>query len=248
MREHCRHPLTICAAQMPFVNKKNCLMPIFCITCRLPWLESTSMSKVSVVGQRVRRRMADLNITTIKELENIAGLPRDSVRHLVSGRTNSLRSGKLPALAAALKMSVEELVSGTAAAPEGAAVTVPVFNQSSHSMQIGRIRFDIATLRVFGTDTMAKLRLIVASGDNMHPTISAGDSVLIDSSLRNVSGDGIYCLQGSDGSLALRRVQVQASAALGIISSDNPKYMPEAGVDLSSVGVYGKVIGVYRSI
>lgn len=206
------------------------------------------MGKVSVIGQRVRRRMVELDISTVKELEGMAGLPRDSIRHLISGRTNSMRAGKLPALAAALKMSVEELVNGTPLAGDAAALVMPLADQIAPTTMLGRMRFDMATLTAFGATPHSSLRWIVAVADNMQPTIQAGDVVMVDASVQEVTGDGIYCLQMSSGSMVFRRVQVMAVGGGANVCSDNANYTAEAIDDVKKIEVLGRVLGVFHKV
>lgn len=204
------------------------------------------MSKLSDIGQRVRRRMVDLNITTVKELEQRAGLPTDSIRHLVSGRTNTIRSSKLPKLASALDMSVDELVHGTATRP-ASAVTMPLSMQDQPRAEVCRLRFDSPALPSFGIAD-GEPAWLVAQSDNMTPTICAGDVVLIDAAVKKVESDGIYCIAGTGGVMTFRRVQHSAVGGHLSLANDNPKYLPETAIKPAELAIVGKVLGAFRRL
>ena len=179
------------------------------------------MSKFSAIGQRVRRRMAELNINTIKELEQKAGLPKDTIRHLVSGRTSTIRSSKLPGLAAALNMTLDELVHGTTGPNYSNAVTMPLSMQEHPDSEVGRLRFDAPALPSFGV-IEGEPAWLVAQSDNMNPTICAGDVVLIDAAVKKVESDGIYCIVSTSGAHSFRRIQMSAVGGLVSLANDNP--------------------------
>ncbi|MBL4906616.1 MAG: helix-turn-helix domain-containing protein, partial [Sneathiella sp.] len=70
--------------------------------------------KLSLLSEVIRRRMYDLNIRTIKALEDEADVPRDTIRNVLSGRTKTIRANKLGPIADALKIEISELI-GTGA-------------------------------------------------------------------------------------------------------------------------------------
>lgn len=66
--------------------------------------------KSSALAQNITRRMDEMGIESIRRLEDIAGLPRDTVRRLVAGRTKMIKRDKLALLARALSITVDELI------------------------------------------------------------------------------------------------------------------------------------------
>jgi SOS-response transcriptional repressor LexA len=239
------------AAFLPLVKSEKILQyrhsALICRPALVRVWSKCRMAKLSMIGQRVRRRMADLDIRTIKELEEKAGLPRDTIRHLISGRTVSVRSNKLPRLAEALKMSVEELVHGGPAGGAEVATLMPMAAQDQPSAQIGRVRFDAQTLPAFGASD-GDPRWMVASTDNMAPTIAPGDVVLVDSSVKAVQADGIYCVVSATGAITFRRIQISSVSGRITLANDNPKYAPETQIKPDSISVAGRVIGCYRRL
>lgn|GEM_PF-1873179 len=87
------------------------------------------VSGLSAIAQIIRRRMWELDIRTVAEVERRAdtiarrngdSVKKDTVRHLLSGRTQNPRSNKLRYIAEALEMSLPALV-GAVEADEPAA-------------------------------------------------------------------------------------------------------------------------------
>lgn len=81
---------------------------------------------LSAIAQTIRRRMWELDIRTISEVERRADtvarrhgdtVKKDTVRHLLSGRTQNPRSNKLRYIAEALDMSLPALVGAEDDAP-----------------------------------------------------------------------------------------------------------------------------------
>ena len=84
------------------------------------------------------------------------------------------------------------------------------------------------------------LHVITATGDSMTPTIESGDFVIVDSSQKRVSSDGIYVLEYS-GSVFIKRVQIFPGDHASILS-DNVRYKPYDVDDLDKLHVIGKCI------
>lgn len=64
------------------------------------------------------------------------------------------------------------------------------------------------------------LRMLHAYDDSMEPTISAGDTLLADSSVRQIAGDGVYVLS-ANSRVFVRRVRQRLDGSHEV-SSDNP--------------------------
>ncbi|CAN7162812.1 helix-turn-helix domain-containing protein [Mesorhizobium amorphae] len=68
-------------------------------------------------------------------------------------------------------------------------------------------------------------RLMVAKGDSMHDTISDGDLMVVDVSIREVINGAIHVLVYG-GMVILKRLQVLRNGVL-LLKSDNPRYQDE---------------------
>lgn len=179
---------------------------------------------LSPLAQRIRLRMAELGYRTIKELEDKAGVPRDSVRRLLSGKTDTPRTSKLEPLARALDMEVDELVGGTKS--KGAT---------------GR-----ATVAALAPNAKAP-EWVSQEADSMAPTINAGEVVLVDRDALALGAGGVF-LVSIGGSEVLRRVSTSVATGKVRVWSDNPAYPPEGEVDAECLKVVGKVLGVFKRL
>ena len=70
-----------------------------------------------------------------------------------------------------------------------------------------------------------KTQMIFASGDSMYPTIEGGDSLLIDTSKKEVYDGRIYCVR-IDGQLYAKRLQKIPPNTVKVISDNEKKYDP----------------------
>lgn len=215
------------------------------------------VSGLSAIAQIIRRRMWELDIRTVAEVERRAdaiarrhgdSVKKDTVRHLLSGRTQNPRSNKLRFIAEALDMSLPALVGAadggvegtalrersTSAAPsqdvgEGDYVFVPRYDVR---MAAGAGAFPTEEAVVdqmpFPRDWLARqlagqpanhLAVVQAMGESMEPVIRSGDDVLLNLSETTVADGGIYALIVND-TLLIKRCFMGPQ---GIeIRSDNP--------------------------
>ena len=71
----------------------------------------------------------------------------------------------------------------------------------------------------------SKTQMIFASGDSMYPTIEGGDSLLIDTSKKEIYDGRIYCVR-IDGQLYAKRLQKIPPSKVKVISDNTQKYDP----------------------
>lgn len=122
-----------------------------------------------------------------------------------------------------------------------------VFENQSNSTNIVRsIDFLETFLRTLpGVVGLTQLHIVTASGDSMAPTIPNRSLCLVDGGQRDISRDGIYCLQ-ADGQIFIKRVQRNLDRTLTLLS-DNTHYPPKT-IDrsvLETVTVVGAVVYVF---
>jgi phage repressor protein C with HTH and peptisase S24 domain len=91
-----------------------------------------------------------------------------------------------------------------------------------------------------------EIQLIKVNGDAMEPTLSSGDMLLIDKSIKNSSGGGIYALCVND-EFMIRRIQYTYEGNKVKIFGDNQRYNP-LEVDRKKVKINGRVVWVGRDI
>ncbi|MEX1082067.1 MAG: S24 family peptidase [Halofilum sp. (in: g-proteobacteria)] len=83
-------------------------------------------------------------------------------------------------------------------------------------------------------------RLVAVRGDSMEPTLSEGDSILVDTAITGIRDDAIYVIRAGQELLQVKRLQRDYIGGVWIIS-DNPAYEdmhlgPEKAGQLEIVG------------
>jgi phage repressor protein C with HTH and peptisase S24 domain len=86
------------------------------------------------------------------------------------------------------------------------------------------------------------LALISVKGDSMEPSLSDGDTILVDTTDRQFEANAIYVLQ-LGGSLLVKRIQRKMDGTV-VIKSDNKAYEPEMvrGDMVEQLKVVGRVV------
>lgn len=90
-----------------------------------------------------------------------------------------------------------------------------------------------------------KLKLLIANGDAMSPTINDRDIVLIDINIKKPNKDGLY-LFDLHGELFIKRIVFNEFENSAQIISDNPLYPPIEVTDLSKLHCLGKINAVCK--
>lgn len=122
-----------------------------------------------------------------------------------------------------------------------------VFENQSNSIDIVRsIDFLTSFLRTLpGVIGVNHLHIVTANGDSMEPTIPHRALCLVDGGQRDISRDGIFCIQ-ADGQIFIKRVQRNIDRTLTLIS-DNQRYKPQtiSREHLDAACVIGAVVYVF---
>jgi len=84
-------------------------------------------------------------------------------------------------------------------------------------------------------------------GDSMSPTLSDGDTILVDTEDRWMLRDGIYALQSASGIL-VKRLSVHPVTKRLAILSDNSAYPSFPDCDPAAIGIIGRLIWAGRRI
>lgn len=93
-----------------------------------------------------------------------------------------------------------------------------------------------------------ELALVFAKGDSMEPTISDNETVLIDTSVKDLSDGQIYVIRNDDH-LLVKRIQKLWNDGVKLLS-DNKEYPPQeiSSTDLERLEVIGKVVWVGKDL
>ena len=113
-------------------------------------------------------------------------------------------------------------------------IQIPVYGNVTASMGYGISVYDENQTGVYEISSKlakdigivsGKTQMIFASGDSMYPTIEGGDSLLIDTSKKEVYDGRIYCVR-IDGQLYAKRLQKIPPNTVKVISDNEKKYDP----------------------
>ena len=87
------------------------------------------------------------------------------------------------------------------------------------------------------------LLVLDTTGDSMAPTIASGDRVVIDTSHKAPTPDGLYAIRDTFGSIVVKRLQLMRSSQPSRVKiiSDNPTNASEE-VPLNEMEIVGKVL------
>jgi phage repressor protein C with HTH and peptisase S24 domain len=179
------------------------------------------------------------------------------------GHENGSR-GVTPAAAAryglAFRVAPEWILFGGAAAvpeerdksflPAAAGDMVDVYNVEASAghgalvdseMVVDRLSFPPGYLRQITSSHPRNLAIIGVKGDSMQTTLADGDLVMIDTSKRDLSFDGLFVLQDGGASLLVKRVGRAARRGWVKLISDNKVY-DAIEREVGEIDVVGKVI------
>jgi hypothetical protein len=113
---------------------------------------------------------------------------------------------------------------------------------------VAHLGFDEGLLKQLSNASSSDLSIIRVRGDSMFPTLTDGDDIMVDRSLRGARVlDGIYVLRRDD-TLAVKRIAVHPGSRRLTISSDNPAYRTWPECDPSEIDVIGRVVWAGRKI
>lgn len=97
--------------------------------------------------------------------------------------------------------------------------------------------------------TPDRLCLIYVMGESMEPTLHAHDVVLVDRSIKELAGDGIYVMV-MDGRLLIKRLQSLPGKKISV-TADNPAYKPfiiDDNLDSPDLYLVGRVVWAGRKL
>lgn len=106
---------------------------------------------------------------------------------------------------------------------------------------VDRLSFPPGYLRQITSSHPRNLAIIGVKGDSMQNTLADGDLVMVDTSKRDLSFDGLFVLQDGGASLLVKRIGRAARRGWVKLISDNRNY-DAIEREVSEIDVVGKVI------
>ncbi|MFN3879836.1 MAG: helix-turn-helix transcriptional regulator [Nitrincola lacisaponensis] len=115
-----------------------------------------------------------------------------------------------------------------------------------HEQPSRRLAFRHKWLRYRGLNEK-DLVLVFAKGDSMEPTIEDNNTLMIDTSQRELNDGAIYVIRSNDH-LIVKRVQRLLNQAVLLIS-DNRAYQPiQVNLDTDDLQVIGRVVWIGKDV
>lgn len=122
----------------------------------------------------------------------------------------------------------------TASAGHGAALM-------EHELVEDHLSFPPQYLREITSTAPKHLAIIRTKGDSMVPTIAEDDLVMVDTTKRDLSFDGLFVIRDDGASLLVKRIGRGTRRGHVMVISDNPRYAATER-PLSDIEVLGKVL------
>lgn len=110
-----------------------------------------------------------------------------------------------------------------------------------HENVVERLSFPPGYLRQITSSHPRNLAIIGVKGDSMLPTLADGDLVMVDTSKRDLSFDGLFVIQDGGASRLVKRIGRAARRGWIKLISDNRNY-DAIEREVSDVDVVGKVV------
>ena len=186
---------------------------------------------------------------TLAELHRRSGVGYDALAKLRSregastSAENAMRIARalgfddqaddLPAVTSVAQGDMVDIYNVEASAGHGSLV--------GHEMIVDRLSFPPGYLRQITSSHPRNLAIIGVKGDSMQNTLADGDLVMIDTTKRDLSFDGLFVIQDGGASLLVKRVGRAARRGWVKLISDNRNYDPIER-EVAEIDVVGKVI------
>lgn len=208
------------------------------------------------IADRLRRARIDAGSDEGTDAARRFGWPVPTYLSHENG-TRGVRADRAADYARAFKVSPEWLMFGRdspaapSEAPPASSDLVPVYNVAASAGYgalvddqeeiIDRLSFPPGYLRRITSANPRDLAIIAVKGDSMAPTLCDNDIVMIDTSKRDLSFDGLFVLRDGGASLLVKRIGRGPRRGTVLLISDNRTYR-DMDRDISDIDVVGKVV------
>lgn len=207
---------------------------------------------MTTMAQRIQELINGSGLS-LRSLASQLGVSYASLSQWATGRNNPSKEA-LITLCEYFSVTPAWLQYGEGSAPEGQSivsgetVAIPLLDVSGSCgfgsvspefvSLVRMIRVSLEFVRVYCSDANARsLHIITCRGDSMEPTLSAGDTVIVDSSQKHPTSDGVYAVV-LNNQIFVKRIQFLKNGFRLI--SDNKRYDPIDVENLDEVSVIGK--------
>lgn len=108
------------------------------------------------------------------------------------------------------------------------------------------LAFQAQWARSIASNGVEALSVLRVDGDSMHPTLTEGDNILVDTADRRLR-DGVFVLKSGE-SIHVRRLAINPITQRVTVGSDNPIYPAWADCTPESIEIVGRVVWVGRRL
>lgn len=217
-----------------------------------PFLEE----QIGSFGERLEQLIERKNVSR-RMLASMAGTTEASIRNYIKGRMPQIDVAYK--IAKVLGVSVDELISGESTEPSLSSeyVFIPVYNvkvSAGHGLFnnkpediVRRLAFRKNWLNYRGFND-SDLVMVMTQGDSMEPTLHSGNSLLIDTSDKNLTDGCIFVLRFGD-ELYAKRLQKRFDGDIRLIS-DNKEYEDQIvkADEIDTLQIIGKVVWIGKDL
>lgn len=185
-----------------------------------PRKTSPRKKPVSQLGRKIYALMRAANFDYIRDFEKATGVRPDSIRRLIGGYAQNLPVTDLNKIAEYLRIPLRSLLS------IGDGEEIPGSN--------------------LVPDATCPCWYEVRS-DEMMPTLKAGDRVLVDVGVNTVQNAGIFLVE-TPTTMVFRRLSLNPISNKICVTVDNQTYPYHEEVELGTLVIKGRVIGVFQRL
>ena len=216
---------------------------------------STPCKRVDQMRDTINRRMTELGIGNIRELERTAGVKKDVIGNMLRGRSKSVRSESIVGIAKALSISIPELLTGSAeqrCAPASHALDVRrTTDDLDRPDSTEQISFSLKPGCINPTDDSDFA--IRIEDDTMAPTLCKGDLAFVRRDQRTCGSQdtdrsNICLIKTRHSGIRVRRLATRISDGTIDIHTDNAEYPDELGIAAETILIYGTIEAVIKRL
>jgi len=199
-----------------------------------------------------------------KELQRRSGVSYDVIAKLKQrpGSSTSSENGQKLALALGLDWPVADgsgmPMAGLHENPEPFGSTlVPVYDVQASAGHgnlvdaedhVSSLAFPADYLRKLTRANPKDLKIITVKGDSMLPTLNDDDVVMLDTSKKDLSYDGLFVLRDNGDGLLVKRIGRASKSGFVSLISDNRVLYPTVERAIEDIQVIGKVLWQGRKV
>jgi phage repressor protein C with HTH and peptisase S24 domain len=241
MRTEYQPPPEILALIHAFLEKDPLFFnPIKSISAaRTRFLLEKSMEKGLLESQNnaIQRhiKMQELHASTYPTgLESEPLVTEDGKQRAVKAQEERVNSALESSEHAMMEIDYYPLVKGSAGSGQ--------FVDHEDERVVFKVNMDARLVRERVGSNLSSIKLANVSGDSMHPTLSHGDQVVIDTSVKIFIDDAIYAFI-QDGFMRFKRINKRLDGRI-IVKSDNPSVGGEPEIYTSAEAETFHIVGI----